>query len=157
MNPAADSTVVGRARRAGETLTLETNSPRRADDLRRRVEGACAGLVRHVAREHRDVESLRKEARTRGPLPKAEATPETAAHASKLAVRAREYKARHYDGWLNLRIPALDGMTPWEAAKSPRGREMLIQLLKEMEFMETALPEAERYDVSSLRKRLGLI
>jgi hypothetical protein len=47
-------------------------------------------------------------------------------------------------------------MTPQEAAKGPVGHEMLLQLLKEMEYDEAGLPERERYDFSSVRQRLGL-
>lgn len=149
MNPMADSTVVGRATIVGETLRLETNSLKRADDLRRRVEEACPGLAHHGKREHQDTNSMWKASRARGPRV-------TEPPSADALAAMRAFKERHYAAWLDESIPALRGMTPREAAKSPVGREMLLQLLKEMEYSEAGLPERERYDFSRTRRRLGL-
>lgn len=42
-------------------------------------------------------------------------------------------KTEHYAGWVDQRLPALDGQTPNEAAKSASGRRALEDLLRTME------------------------
>ncbi len=39
----------------------------------------------------------------------------------------------HYTKWMDIPVPALDGMTPRQAAKKPGSRKKLIRLMKEME------------------------
>ena len=58
MDKSWKNTVVGTARAAQARLRLETNSVRRADELRMRVEAACAELLTYQAREHSDPETL---------------------------------------------------------------------------------------------------
>lgn len=149
MMKASGPTVIGRVRLAGQALTIETNSTRRADNLRALVEEKCAGLLRYDGRDRKDTESFWKESRSSRKAPAEPPSPEAAKF-------VREYKAKHYEAWLDESIPALGGATPREAAKNPLGREMLLQLLKEMEHMESKLPKTERYDYSILRRRLGL-
>lgn len=141
---------MGSARLKGNVLRLETNSLRRAEDLRRRVEEACPGLLVFLGREQKEAESIWKEAAkdptAAAPRPK---SPEEQAF-------VREFKERYYEAWMDQSIPALGGMTPRQAAGGPLGRGMLLQILKEVEHHETNLPEGERYDFSILRRKLGL-
>jgi len=66
-----------------------------------------------------------------------------------------QFKERHYASWLNESIPALDGLSPREAAKRAASRKKLLVLLNEIEYRESRLPEAGRYDVAKLRTALG--
>ena len=40
---------------------------------------------------------------------------------------------RHYAGWPDMKLPALDGKTPRQATKTPKGRLQLAELLKFIE------------------------
>lgn len=145
-HPSWENTIVGSARLAAASLRLETNSLERADALRARVEKACGGLLRHRARAHEDPLSQRHAAapRARAPQP-----PE----AVQLEL---ELKARHYAEWLDQPVPALSGKTPREAATTAQGRAALDLLLKEAEQHEAAADPAAAYDVTQLRRELGL-
>jgi len=152
MNKAMDNTIVGHARVTDTALRLETNSIRRADALRTRVETACGWLIAHQSREHSDPQAMleRGVGQRRGKKkPREEQPPE-------MLEALRALKARHYETWLDIGLPALGGRTPREAAARPRMRPKLDVLLKEMENLESRLPEGERFDVRSLRARLGL-
>src|SRR5205085_6130305 len=122
----------------------------RADELRRRIEAACTGLIRYRAREHSD------------PLAEAALTGTTVSEDDDELpedVRqqvVREFKERSYAGWVDEPIPMLDGKTPRVAARTKRGRARVDLLLREMENLEGRLPVAERFDVSRLRAELGL-
>ncbi len=64
-----------------------------------------------------------------------------------------EFLDNHYRKWLDMPIPALDGLTPRQAAKKPSARKKLIALLQK----DTASPvEGFSYDKSWLWKELGL-
>ncbi len=69
---------------------------------------------------------------------------------------ARQAQSR----WLDENVPALDGLTPRQAAADPTRREQLERLLTEFESHGTPeLPdgmEAFTYDVAALRRELGL-
>lgn len=64
-----------------------------------------------------------------------------------------EFLDNHYKKWLDMPLPALDGLTPRQAAKKPAVRRKLITLLQK----DTASPvEGFSYDKSWLWKELGL-
>jgi len=147
-----DNTIIGTARLSEGRLRLETNSVRRADRLRARVEEACGELVRHSMREHSDPSALLKQGEA--PLPRGEQPslipPEEAGRV------VREFKERHYAGWLDLPLPALSGLTPREAVRTRVGRGRVDVLLKDMENHESRMPEEESFSFSGMRKELGL-
>lgn len=148
-----DNTLIGRALVSGSRLTLETNSVRRADDLRQRVEAGLGSLVRYGLRDHSDVEALIKERRK----PTRDADEErTGGTPPELRGILRDFKEKHMAGWLDDQIPALGGMTPREAAAKPSARVKLDLLLRDMENHESRLPAEERFDFDRLRSELGL-
>jgi len=59
------------------------------------------------------------------------------------------------EDWLNKPIPALDGLTPLEAAKTAQGREKLDVLLEQFEYKEKAVPDnALTFDVEYIREQI---
>lgn len=124
-----------------ETLTLETNSLRRADELRTLVEGLGLGPF---SRELVEM-TIEAPARPRPPL-----LPE-------LATLVRQRKEELYADWTDAPLPALDGRSAAEEVRSAEGRARVEALLREMEMFERRAPEAERYDFDQLRSRLGLL
>jgi hypothetical protein len=151
-HPSWESTIVGQARLDRGTLEVESNSTQRANLLRRRIEKACGDQLRHVRREETSgaqlFERVAKEG-ARPPRPQAVPDPE-------LARVLLQEKEKIFAAWLDESIPALRGKTPRQAARLQRGRRELDILLKEMENREARLPEHERADIPSLRRKLGL-
>ena len=78
----------------------------RADALRERIEAACGSRVRHRAREHTDPRALRK-----GPGKRPAATAAASPEEESLVA---ELQARHYAGWIDQPLPALNRKTPRE-------------------------------------------
>lgn len=149
MHASWENTVVGTASLEADHLRLETNSVRRADELRGRVASACGSLLRHDRREQVDPLVEMAENRERPAEPPAPDPPQASA-------MLRAYKARHYADWIDQALPALRGKTPRAAARTPTGRARVELLLKAMEHDEARLPATERYDFSSIRRALGL-
>jgi hypothetical protein len=148
MHRSWENTVVGRAWLAGGALRLETNSRERADALRARVEAACGDLLRHRAREHTDPMSPSVLAGVPDSAPEAP-PPE----AEQLLL---EFKQRHYDDWIDQPLPALEGKTPREAARTAQGRAAVDVLLKDMENHEQRSAGDGAFDFSEIRRELRL-
>jgi hypothetical protein len=149
MHKSWETTIMGSATLGEAGLRVEANSVARADRLRALVEKACVGQLAFRAREHSDPAALLRNS-TKPAAPSAPEDPDVAAELADL-------KARHYRDWLDERIPALGGLTPRQAAKrSGKPRRELELVLAEMEHGEARLPAKERFDVSELRRELGL-
>ena len=67
-----------------------------------------------------------------------------------------DFKEKHYESWLDEPVPALDDLSPREAALNATTRSKLVTLLKDMETMEQRGPAGQRYDFTRLRRELGL-
>jgi hypothetical protein len=147
------TTLIGRAVVEGGLLRLETNSRERADRLRRLVGERLGALVSFRIREHTDPVAHLAEGAARGarPAPSEPMPPEV------LEV-VKRMQAEHYRRWLDEEIPALGGLTPREAAKRKGApRKSLELLLAEIEHAEAGQPEQQRFDVSVLRRELGVL
>ncbi|HUP59664.1 MAG TPA: SEC-C domain-containing protein [Thermoanaerobaculia bacterium] len=144
----SDDTVLGRVTVSAGVLHIETNSEKRADALRRRVSDACAGMLRDEKRDRQEAPSLSAAASTASSPPHVESPEEQAV--------VRQYKEKHYQKWLDMPLPALDGKTPRDAARSAKSRRELDLLLRDIENRENRLPEGTRFDVRRLRTELGL-
>ena len=68
----------------------------------------------------------------------------------------RQMSERHWDAWLDTRLPVLGNRTPRQAARTPDGRERLQALLAEFAWTAERTPNAMSPDVPALRARLGL-
>ena len=143
-----ENTVIARAWVSEGALKLESNSIARADELRRRIEEACTGLLRHRAREHSDPVALAEH------CPPSEPENELPPEVQQRLVR--DLKERHYADWPDQPLPALGGKTPRDAARTRRGRAQVDLLLRQFENSEGRLPPGERFDISDLRAQLRL-
>ena len=146
-----DNTIIGRIVIKGSRMRVESNSTRRADTLRSALAEHLGPLVRYRIRDETAQEELMRQAlKPRQPgLARPVSTPEV------IAVM-KEFKERHMLEWLDQEIPALGGLTPREAAKSPRSMKDLELLLRDFENHEGRLPEDERFDIDRLRTALGV-
>lgn len=152
LQPLREGFFVGRAVVEQGRLRLESNSVKRADALRERVEAVCEGLLTHLVREHAEPQAL-LEAAAKQVEALGDELPEPG---PEVLEALREFKAQHYEGWVDAPLPVLEGKTPREAVRTPAGRRQVELLLKELEHGEALLPEPERTDLSALRGELGL-
>jgi hypothetical protein len=148
-----DNTVVGRLVIKGSRMRAESNSTRRADSLRGRIELHLKGLVRHRLREEKNPAELIERASKQSPR-LGRRSP--VAHQPELKEIEQEIKERHMLEWLDDEIPALGGLTPRQAAKMRRSRAALDLLLREFEYREARLPADERFDINRLRAELDM-
>lgn len=123
-----DNTLLASIAVRGSSMTVEVNSNRRAARVKREVAkrlGSRAAFVRGVIRS---TEAMLKEMKARGPRI------EDPLSSPELEAVAAEMQERHWDAWVNQKVPALGNRTPRQAARSAAGREMLNALLAEFEW-----------------------
>ena len=145
--PDREVTLIATVVVGGKRLEIETNSVRRADEMRGRLEVALGELASFHTRVHEDPLSSSRS-------PSEESDPEPPD--PEVQARLVEYKNQYYDRWLDDSIPALKGKTPRQVAQGRGSKERLINLLKSIEHGESTLDPAERFDVGRLYEALGL-
>lgn len=146
---ASDDTIVASVVIEESTLQIETNSVKRADVMRARIEGACGSRLEAMLRSHADPLSDAS-----GPEPEEPAStiPDEERHRIIL-----EVKTKHYERWLDEPVPVLGGKTPRAVAQgSEKEREAVRLVLNDIELTEKRFPEEERIDVNALRRELGM-
>lgn len=153
-----DNTTLGTLRLNGARLVVEVNSARRRDRIAKEIAkrlGKSAKLVETTVTDAmKELEARRKGGAEHG---------ETALTGSSLPERTPEIEAleaemarKHWDAWIDTKVPALGNRTPRQAAKTPLGRERLAALLSDFGRMAERGPSAGRPDVEALRRVLGL-
>lgn len=132
----------------GDELVASANSDVRIARLRRVVEEAVFGLALVSASAQSPAELLADRSRPALPLPARDLPPGAA---DVLASFLHEQEHR----WVDESLPALDGLTPRQAAADPTRREQLIALLHDFD-REPTPPGMATFDTARLRARLGL-
>ncbi len=151
-----DKTTLGTIEIDGSRLVVHVNSKRRATRIEREIAkrlGADAVLDRKAADP---VERLLAQRRNQPRDPLADAEEEQLQQMPEVQEYMRQMGERHWEAWLDTRLPALGNRTPRQAAKTPDGRERLEALLAEFAWSAERTPNAMSPDVPALRARLGL-
>jgi hypothetical protein len=153
-----DNTTLGTLRLNGAQLVVEINSARRRDRITKEITkrlGKSATLVETTVTDvMKQLEARRahgtefSETAPTGSF-SLERTPEIEAFEAEMA-------RKHWEAWIDTKVPALGNRTPRQAARTAQGRERLTAIL--VDFARTAerRPSALRPDVGALRRVLGL-
>ena len=152
-----DNTTLGTLRLDGSRLVIEVNSARRRERITKEISKRFGSTATLVETKITDIVKELQERRARGdtaePMTSStepERTPETQALEAELM-------QRHWDAWIDTKVPALGNRTPRQAAKTARGRERLEALLND--FARSAEQQSPVFqpDLADLRRRLGLV
>ena len=149
-----DNTTIGVVITSQDELRIETNSTRRANALRKRIEKACRELIADHQRTQTDAADLFAASAASRDDEGRRARPEAVDPEFQSVIL--DQKIGFYANWTTTPIPALGGKTPKQALRSLRGREALNALLKTIENTEARQPAATRYDVNILRRALRM-
>lgn len=133
-------------------VVLETVSRERAERGRALLEAAAGPAVAYRATSSESVQRALERRPARQARPEDEVPPEAAAEI------VQAFYERHYRGWLDEPLPALDGRTPREAARLKSARPRVIALLKDMEngSARERLAGRPAYDFGWMWSPLGL-
>jgi hypothetical protein len=151
-------------------LVVEVNSKQRAESIRRLVEDRLGNIATYKTTLIEPLESrvgeMWKEAAagttdlsSRRESQGRESTNLISFEDALPEIRAmmEEVSRQHWESWFDLPVPALNDMTPREAAKTEEGRELLESLLLFYQNHEADRADNSlRPDISALRRELGM-
>jgi hypothetical protein len=129
------------------TLEVETTSERRLARCRRRLEALLGDRIRLIETQTRSA----AEALAEGPPAEA---PEPLILPPEVVAGLEERMLRQ---WIDDSIPALGGMTPREAAKTPEGRRQLMALLDYIEDQQARVPPSPGMFTPDYRKVVQML
>lgn len=144
----------------GTSMIAEVNSSKRAARVKKEIGKLLGSDAVYLRTEIVSPEgAMKKSGQQSGSKDAAKRTEEHARLMAMPEVQAmlKREMEKHWTAWPDTPVPALRGMTPKEAAKDPKGRELLESLLLEFETRNAHMPETfNRVDVNKLRKELGM-
>ena len=159
LSPGMPNTVLGRIIIDGRRLIAEVNSAQRAQTLRQEIDSRLGHSARFKLDEIQDVETMLNEGEGRKTRWKSSQGQKELMESPELKEHLSEILDRHWENWVDQKIPALGGTTPREAVKSSDGREAVEALLKETERdrgVDPFMAEANRKGARRVRELLGL-
>jgi hypothetical protein len=151
-----DNTILGTLRLDGTRLTVEVNSARRGDRVAKEIAKRLGSAATFVETTVTDVMKELEARRTSRGGKAAPPSPDEVERTPEIAALEAELGRKHWEAWLDTKVPALGNRTPRQAATTARGRERLEALLSDYAQTGTRGPAAFRPDVHELRRKLGL-
>jgi len=131
------------------TLEVEATSHRRLNDCRQRLEQLLGDRIRLVETKAKGVDQVLRERPRTEPEEPFIPPPELIAELEEKMLRQ----------WIDDSIPALGGLTPREAVKTPDGRQQVLELIEHAGRRQRMMPETPGMfapDYRKVKKMLGL-
>jgi hypothetical protein len=132
------------------TLKAEATSRQRLDRCRWRLEQLLADRIRLVETKTKSVDRALRESESRAEPEEPFVPP------SEVIAEIEEKILRE---WIDTPIPALGGLTPRQAVKTPEGRQDVLELIAHAEQMQSRMkktPGSFAPDYRKVKKMLGL-
>ncbi len=153
------NTILGRVVIDGRRLIAEVNSAERATTLRREINARLGDEGRFMVDEIQDLDAMM----SRHAAESTESTPssehEELMQHPEVQAQVAEMFGRHWESWVDQKIPALGGISPREAVKTADGREAVEALLIDAERgrgQDSFTAEINRKGIQQVREWLGL-
>lgn len=153
-----DNTTLGTLHLNGARLVVEVNSVRRRERIAKEIGkrfGKSATLVETTVTDVMKELETRRARGTEGRETALTGSP-SLERTSEIEALEAEMARKHWEAWIDTKVPALGNRTPRQAAKTPQGRERLEALLSDFERTAERGPSAGRPDLGALRRVLGL-
>lgn len=151
-----DNTTLGTLEINGERLHVHVNSNSRARRIEREI---AKRLGPDAVLESRTADSIEKLLAERKTMPRdsiADREQEELQRQPEIQEFLRQQGERHWESWLETRLPALGNRTPRQAAGTTEGRERLEALFAEFAWMSQRGQNPMSPDLATLRGKLGL-
>ena len=153
-HPDWDNTVLGHLTIDGTSLVAEVNSEGRAKKIRKELEKRLRGRVTHLETVVTPVDrdSLERRALIEADEPEERLDPKD----PEVRRIVEEAIRKHYEAWVDMKIPSLEGKTPRQAVKTAEGRAKVEALLKGAEARHPTRDPESRLDLDYVREMLGI-
>jgi len=152
-----DNTTLGTLRVDESKLVVEVNSARRRRRIEKEIAKRLGPTATLVDATVTDIVEVLKQRRSSPSTSVATVPPEdTVPSSPELPEVEAELERKHWDAWLDTKVPALRNRTPRQAAKSASGRERLEALLASYSRNRTGGRNAFEPDIAALKQKLGI-
>lgn len=154
-----DHTTLGHLKIEGRKLTVEVNSRKRAERIRKEIDSRLGGRARWKGELVKSLEKMMegKEGRPETTREKASRLEgERLAELPEVQARLREMSEKHWKSWPDEKLPVLGGKTPRQAAKTRQGRELLEALFLDFDRRPAGSALLPAPDLGQLRRELGM-
>ena len=151
-----DNTTLGTLRIDGSRLVVEVNSARRRQRIEKEIAKRLGSDATLVDTTVSDIGEVLEQRRERGSMGVGEWPPDELPRTPELDAMEADLAQKHWDAWIDERIPALGNRTPRQAAKTVRGRERLEALLVDYAQQDFGVRNVFEPDIGELKRRLGL-
>jgi len=154
--PDAPRTILGHFSIQGDRLIAETNSQERAFRLRSKLKGHLRNLIAYEKTLYRDPFDM-PELSPEEIEAKEESARELNSRPEIQEALKKNLEHHYFNVWPKTKLPALDGLTPLQAAKKESTRSKLEALIDDFERMQNSrTSEMPKFDIDKLRRLLGL-
>ncbi len=150
-----DNTTLGTLRVNGSQLVVDVNSARRRRRIEREIKKRLGSAATLVDTSVTDIAEALERRRGSGSESNPPAEHSTRSSPEFQAIEA-ELVRKHWEAWLDTKIPALGNKTPRQAAKSALGRERLEALLADYGQSRAGERTVVQADIAALKQKLGL-
>ncbi|MBW2146980.1 MAG: SEC-C domain-containing protein [Deltaproteobacteria bacterium] len=144
--------VLGTVKLVSGRLTLAVMGNERFALGKKRLEEILKGLVKHRLDSLTSIESAFRRGKTQSPPSRKKEIP---AEIQKTILK--NALDNHFKNWVNMPLKGLGGLSPKEAVNSKEGRIQVEDLLRELEYLYSGKESNISYDISWIRKELGLV
>jgi hypothetical protein len=127
------NTILGRIVIDGHRLSAEVNSAERAQALRREIDARLGHGCRFKVDEIQDLDSMMNKGAAGPAERKMSKEHEELMQHPEVQEQLAAMIEKHWESWVDDKIPALGGKTPREAVKTTDGREAVEALLQDAE------------------------
>ncbi len=158
-NRGLQNTLLGTLRIRDRRMTVEVNSAERARAIQEEIESRLGPAARLRADAIQSTAAMLEQARQGLQPGKTSRDQEELMQNPEVRKQVADMLAGHWEGWVHEKLPALGGLTPEEAVKTPEGREAVEALLLDAERGRSRDPltdEANRKGARRARELLGL-
>jgi len=153
------NTLLGRIVIDGHRLSAEVNSAERAQALHHEIDARLGDGCRFKVDEIQDLDSMMSNRATGPAGSKMSKEHEELMQHPEVQEQLSGMIGKHWESWVDDKIPALGGKTPKQAVKTADGREAVKALLQDAERDRGQDPftaEANRKGTQRVRELLGL-
>lgn len=157
--PGLSNTVLGRIMIDDDRLTAEVNSAERAKAIRKKIEARLGSEARFKLEKIRSLDSMMSDEQLSQRAAKFAAEQDALMHDPEVRRMLAEVSRKHWEGWVDMPLPALGGRTPREAVREDDGAEAVEALLRDAERHGENNPdmgEMNREGIRLVRELLGL-
>ncbi len=140
-------------------MTAEVNSARRAKTIRAKIEAKLGPGARFRMDKISNLEKLMNDEKLRGRLAKSSAEHDALIQDPEVRRHMADLIRKHWENWVDMKLPALGGKTPREAVLTGDGVEAVEALLLQAERTVERDPvrgDMDREGTRLVRELLGL-